>query len=123
MTPGLNLSRFERPLAERRLLGGALRDRWEPADRLPLRHLGTTRTLVRRCAGEGGIVPAVDDVRTPLVWCGMTEVSTVGMRVSDATRGTITASSRHRLAGAEGGSLGARTGFRDPDLHLRGECQ
>jgi hypothetical protein len=30
MTPGLNLSRYERPLAERRLLGGALRDRWEP---------------------------------------------------------------------------------------------
>jgi len=30
MTPGLNLSRYERPLAERRLLGGAVRDRWEP---------------------------------------------------------------------------------------------
>ncbi len=35
MTPGLNLSRYERPLAERRLLDGAVRDRWEPADRLP----------------------------------------------------------------------------------------
>jgi hypothetical protein len=39
MTPGLNLSRYERPLAERRLLGGAVRDRWESDDRLPLRRL------------------------------------------------------------------------------------
>lgn len=39
MTPGLNLSRYERPLAERRLLDGAVRDRWESADRLPPSYL------------------------------------------------------------------------------------
>ena len=47
MTPGLNLSRYERPLAERRLLGGALRDGWEPADRLP-----PVQFLVRRLCQE-----------------------------------------------------------------------
>jgi hypothetical protein len=39
VTPGLNFSRYERPLAERRLLGGAVRDRWESGDWLPPRRL------------------------------------------------------------------------------------
>ncbi len=47
MTPGPNLSRYERPLAERRLLGGALRDRWESVDRLP-----PVQFLVRRLCRE-----------------------------------------------------------------------
>ena len=54
-TPGLNLSRYERPLAERRLLGGAARDKWEPGNRLPLRR-------------------STYDAR-PREWCGIMEVS------------------------------------------------
>jgi hypothetical protein len=33
--PGLTLSRYERPLAERRLLDDAVLDGWEPVRRLP----------------------------------------------------------------------------------------
>jgi len=100
-TPGLNLSRYERPLAERGLLGGAARDRWELADRLPLgrSRCGTTSRTTRR---------------KRLVRCGMMEMSLAETRVSDGTRGTTTASSRRRLAGAEGGSEGARTGSGTP---------
>ena len=122
MTPGPNLSRYERPLAERRLLGGALRDGWESVDRLP-----PVQFLVRRLCRErpyvGVVAVPVEGPRKPLAWCGIMEMSLAETRVSDVTRGTTTASSRHRLAGGEGGAQGARTGVRDPDLHLHRECQ
>ena len=74
MTPGPNLSRYERPLAERRLLGGALRDRWESVDRLP-----PVQSLVRRlCRGrlyDGAVAAPVDGLRKPFASCGTMEMS------------------------------------------------
>ena len=56
----------------------------------------------------------VDGSRKPLVWCGIMEMSLAETRVSDVTRGTTTASSRRRFAGAEGSPKGARTGSGTP---------
>jgi hypothetical protein len=54
MTPGLNLSRYERPLAERRLPGGAVPDR----------------------VGVGGLPPGPSSApEKHLIGCGMMEVS------------------------------------------------
>ena len=93
MTPGLNLSRYERPLAERRLLDGAVRDRWESAGLAP-----TSSARPRK----------------PLEWCGIMELSLAETRVSVVTRGTSTASldagdrGRGRVPGASDKGPGPR---------------
>ena len=87
MTPGLNLSRYERPLAERRLLGGAVRDRWEPTGSHLVVFLAVSYVVPRASQVVRG-APAEND----LCGCGMMEVSLAETRASGVTRGTSTAS-------------------------------